>query len=201
MQNVKFVWQTALAPEHWNVQLVKLSRAVVRQPESPAAQMLSPSGISLHALTSFFRVVRHVFLHDFFVVGTFATHLSSLVKHFVAHFWPSVPAKHLAYADSKVFLQSAACVLTHCLNACRASLTQARVAGLNGCGSSVVLVDVVVLVVVTDVAVCARAVAVTSTAPARIPAARIVDARIIVKSPCRGRRHSGRPRLLCGSSK
>jgi len=195
MQNVKFVWQTPLAPEHWNVQLVKLSRAVVRQPESPAAQMLSPSGICLHARTSFFRVVRHVFLHDFFVVGTFVRHLSSLVKHFVAHFWPSVPAKHFAYADWNAFLHSSF-VPAHWLYSCRAALTQARVSGLNGCGNSVVLVEVVVLLVVTVVAVWARAVPVTSTAPARIPAARVFDTRIIVKSPCRGRRHSGRPRLL-----
>ena len=95
----------------------------------------------------------------------------------MAHFWPSVPAKHLAYADSKVFLQSVPCVLVHSLKACRASLTHARVSGLNGCGSSVVVVEVLVLVLV--VAVCACAVPVTSATHARIPAASVLDARIM----------------------
>jgi hypothetical protein len=73
---------------------------------------------------------------------------------------------------------------------------QARVSGLNGCGNSVVLVEVVVLLVVTVVAVSARAVPVTNTAPVRIPTARVFDTRFIAKSPYRGRRRSGRPRML-----
>jgi hypothetical protein len=58
--------------------------------------MFSPSGMRRHARMSFFRVVRHVFRQDFFVVGTAVTHFDSLVRHFEAHFSPADPTKHLA---------------------------------------------------------------------------------------------------------
>ena len=76
--------------------------------------MLSPSGISLHARTSLFRVVRHVFLHDFFVVGTFVRHLSSLVKHFVAHFSAVGSGEALGVCRLECLLHSSF-VPAHCL--------------------------------------------------------------------------------------
>src|SRR5437773_51915 len=124
--------------------------------------MFSPSGISLHALVSFLRFVRHVLRQFLRVVGTAARHFDSFVSHFVAHFTPSVPAKHWANALWKAFKQSS-CVPAQCLKACLASLMQARVSGLNGCGNSVVLVELDVLVLVVVVAVCACPVSPSNT--------------------------------------
>jgi len=67
-------------------------------------------------------------------------------------------------------------------NACFAARTQSRVAGLNGCGSRVVLVVVlveVVVVVLMVVGVCASAVPRSKTAVARIPTVVVFDTRNI----------------------
>src|SRR6516164_4760867 len=109
--------------------------------------MLSPMGSSWQAFTSFFLFVRQVVRHFFWVAGSDEKHFDSFVRHFVAHVIPALPSKHAAYAfwnvlehwDGGVWWQ---------LSASRALLMHARVAGLKGCGASVVVVLVVVVVVV-----------------------------------------------------
>jgi hypothetical protein len=65
---------------------------------------------------------------------------------------------------------------------------QARVSGLNGCGKSVVLVELDVLVLVVVVAVCACPVSPSNTVLASIANVRVLDTRNIAKSPSTGRR-------------
>jgi hypothetical protein len=124
-------------------------------------------------------LVRHAVRHFFWVAGIEEKHFDSLVRHFVAHVIPALPSKHAAYAfwnmlehwDGGVWWQ---------LSASRALLMHARVAGLKGCGASVVVVLVVVVVVVVLAVVpviCACTVPWRSTMPVRTPTTAIFDGR------------------------
>src|SRR5262249_53121035 len=169
--------------------LPKVWSAVIRQPISADAQMLSPTGSSWHAFTSFILFVRQVVRHFFWVVGIEEKHFDSFCRHFVAHGMPALPSKHGAYGfwnalgrwDGGVWWQS---------SASRAVLMHALVAGLNGCGASVVVVVEVVVVVVVALAVvvvtCACTVPRRSTAPVRSPTVTIFDRRNMAQSPCAG---------------
>ena len=143
--------------------------------------MVSPCVSRLQAFVSFFRLVRHALRQVFFVVGTAARHLFSFVSHFVAHFCPELPAKHLAYAVWNCWTQTSR-ELGQFRNACFAARMQSRVAGLNGCGRSVVVVLVLVLVVVVllmVVVLCACPVPRSKTTLARIPTVMVFDTRNI----------------------
>src|SRR6516162_6274067 len=153
--------------------------------------MLSPMGSSWQAFTSFFLFVRQVVRHFFWVVGIEEKHFDSFPRHFVAHVMPALPVKHAAYAfwnalehwDGALWWQS---------NSCCAVLMHSLVAGLKGCGASVVVVvEVVVVVVVLAVVVVALTVVVValtvvvvtcactvprkSTAPVRNPSVTVLD--------------------------
>lgn len=185
MQRVKLVWQTVFASEHWNLQIVKFVSFVTRQPWSPDAQMTSPSGCSLQARVSFFLFVRQVLRQLARVVGTFVMHVASLVRHFDAHFWPALPAKHWAYAAWYAFRQASAAP-AHCSESWVAARTHACVAGLKRWGASVVLVVVEVEVVV--VAVCARPACGTASTLASTAIVMHFDGRDIDGISMRGRR-------------
>src|SRR5215469_16412845 len=151
--------------------------------------MVSPTGSSWHAFTSFFLFVRQVVRHFFWVAGIEEKHFDSFVRHFVAHVMPALPSKHAAYAfwnalehcDGALWWQSFAS---------RAFRMHALVAGLNGCGASVVVLVVVVVVVVVALVVvvvtCACTVPRRSTAPVRHPTVTIFDRRNMARSPCTG---------------
>src|SRR5262245_65445441 len=106
---------------------------------------------------------------------------------------PVDPAKHAAYAVWNALEQRPGAPWQSC--SCRALLTHWRVAGLNGCGWSVVEVVEVVVDVVVVVAVCACTVPRRSTMPVRSPILTVFDGRNIPQSPCAGRR-SRRPATL-----
>src|SRR5215471_787683 len=109
--------------------------------------MWLPFGICRQALVSALRFVRHVFKHFARVLGIELKHFDWFVRHLFAHFMPVDPAKHSAYAVWNALEQRPGGVWQSC--ACRALLMHSRVAGLNGCGWSVVVVVDVVVVVVT----------------------------------------------------
>jgi hypothetical protein len=143
--------------------------------------MLSPFGICRQAFVSALRFVRQVFKHFERVVGTELKHFDSFVRHFVAHFMPVDPAKHAAYAVWNALEQRLGAPWQSC--SCRAFLTHSRVAGLNGCGWSVVevvevVVDVVVLLAFAVVVVtCACTVPRRSTIQVRNPTLTVFDGR------------------------
>ena len=161
--------------------------------------MLSPFGICLQAAVSALRFVRQVFKHFERVLGTELKHFDSFVRHFVAHFMPVDPSKHAAYAVWKALEQREGAPWHW--SACRALWMQSRVAGLNGCGWSVVevvdvVVDVVVLVALAVVVVtCACTVPRRSTMQVKNPTVTVFDGRNMVRSPWAGRRARRRQRV------
>src|SRR5262249_10128187 len=153
--------------------------------------MVSPMGSSLQAFRSALRFVRQVFKHFELVLGTELKHFDSLVRHLVAHFMPVDPAKHAAYAVWNAGEQREGAPWHW--SACRALSMHSLVAGLTGCGCSVVEVVVVVVLVVVvpalmvvDVVTCACTVPRRSTMPVRNPTVTVFDGRNMTQSPCAG---------------
>src|SRR5262245_1550128 len=105
---------------------------------------------------------------------------------------PVDPAKHAAYAVWNALEQRPGAPWQSC--SCRALVTHWRVAGLNGCGWSVVEVVEVVVDVVGEVGLAVGAVTWACTAPrgttmrVRNPIVTVVDGRNMVQSPRAGRR-------------
>src|SRR5262249_16374702 len=150
--------------------------------------MWSPMGSSWQAFTSFFLFVRQVVRHFFWVAGSEEKHFDSFPRHFVAHVMPALPSKHAAYAfwnalehwDGGVWWQS---------SASRAFPMHSLVAGLKGCGASVVVVVAVVVVVVALAVVgvtCGGPAPRRGGVPGRTPTCTIVDGRTMAQSPCAG---------------
>jgi len=136
-------------------------------------------------------VVRQVFL----VVGAEPTHVCSFVTHFFAHDTPAPAAKQSAKSVWNCVEQVLPSVpaLRQSLKALLACRMQAAVASLNRCGSSVVEVDVLLVVVVFTVLVVVGVWAAAcpacpkSTVPATITAVTTFDTRNIPVSICEPR--------------
>src|SRR5439155_23286950 len=178
-----------------NLTSSRFAWADVRLPASPPAHILSPSAIRLHTFTSARSTLAHVLRQVFLVVGAEPTHVCSFVTHFFAHDTPAPAAKQLAKSVWNCVEQVLPSVpaLRQSLKALLACRMQAAVASLNRCGSSVVEVDVLLVVVVFTVFVvvgvwaAARPACPKSTVPATITAVTTFDTRNIPVSICEPR--------------
>src|SRR5947207_14918648 len=148
MQKRSDVPQSRRAWEQTNAQRSRFACAVVRQLASPPAQIVSPSAIRRQARTSRTSALWHAWRQVVFVFGMASTHDVSRVTHLLAQVTPAPVAKHLEYAVSKSVRQVVSPLRRHSRLAWYAARTHDALAGLNGCGGSVVVVVVV--------AVCAK---------------------------------------------